>query len=872
MKEEGDFIKWFFELNKNSGAIAGGKGANLAEIYNLKLPVPVGFVVTAQAYDYFIKVAGIIDLINEILENIDFEDTKQLEESAKKIREYITNSKMPKEMELEILEAYENLNSDNVDGNVSEIINKKSEPISVAVRSSATTEDLEGASFAGQQETFVNIKGKKELLEAIKKCFASLFTARAAYYRNKKGFGQDASLAVIVQKMIDSDKSGVIFSMDPSYRNNNVIIEAVWGLGEGIVSGAVNPDRYVISRDLEIIEKKISNKKIAFVRAENSTKTVPLNESYAKVQVLTDYEIKKLADYSIKLEAHYKKPQDIEFAIESDKIYLVQTRPITTIEKRIEKTTETIGESVVSGIAASPGIASGKVKIIKDLKNLGKIEKGDVLITEMTNPDMVVAMQKCSAIVTNEGGMTAHAAIVSREMGIPCVVGTENATEKLKENEIVTVNGFTGNVYRGKIGETTIKEVLPAIHTNLKIKVMVDLPSFAERAAKTKIKEVGLTRIEGIISESGKHPKYFLENNKINDYEKIIFNGINKIAEYFDEIWVRTSDIRTDEFQNLQGSPVEKEANPMLGMHGVRYSMQNPDILRAELNALNKVSKNGKIIGVMVPQLISVEELKIVKKILKEINFKGKTGVMIETPAAVQIIKELCEEGIDFISFGTNDLTQYTLAIDRGNEDVQYLYTEMHPAVLNQLKYVIDVCEKFGVETSICGQAGSEKEMVKFLLEAGIDSISVNADAASEISEYVSELEGNKNIQEIKKEQEENTEKESDKEVDEINEKDEDNKQITDKLTPSILNNEELTDNNISKQSEAIEDNKKSEEIGSMIHETPNEINEKVKVNDNSDEINKENFNEGGINFNEEKPKKTIDIPIEEENYVMDIF
>lgn len=362
----------------------------------------------------------------------------------------------------------------------------------------------------------------------------------------------------------------------------------------------------------------------------------------------------------------------------------------------------------------------------------------------MTSPDMVVSMQKSSAIITDEGGMTAHAAIVSREMGIPCVVGTETATQKLKENEIITVNGFTGKIYKGKIGETIEKEILPAVKTKTKIKIMVDLPAFAERASKTEIREVGLTRIEGIIAESGKHPNYFLEKNTTKEYEEIIFKGVKGIAKYFDELWIRTSDIRTDEFTNLEGAPNEKEANPMLGNHGIRYGLKNQEILKAELNALKRISNEGKKIGVLIPQVISVDELKKVKEFLKEINFKAKLGIMIETPAAVQIIRDLCYDGIDFISFGTNDLTQYTLAIDRGNEQVQYIYNEMNPAILNQLKYVIKVCKEYDVETSICGQAGSQKEMVEFLVKNGIDSISVNADAAKEISEYVAELEQGK--------------------------------------------------------------------------------------------------------------------------------
>ncbi|MFH1151748.1 MAG: phosphoenolpyruvate synthase, partial [Nanoarchaeota archaeon] len=745
-----DFIKWFSELDKNSGSVAGGKGANLSEIYNLKVPVPPGFVVTAQAYDYFIEKAGIKNKIHELLGRIDYEDTKKLDEHTKEIREIILNSKFPKEMEEEIVDSYEHLDVghlDNAKGSALDILKTSSEPVFVAVRSSATTEDLAEASFAGQQDSFVNIKGKNELLKHIRKCFASLFTSRATYYRNKKGFKhEEASLAVVVQKMVDSDKSGVIFSKDPSYKNDNIIIEAVWGLGEGIVSGRITPDKYILSKDLEITDTKIADKKIAITRDSGGRKeVVKLRGEKSNHQVLKNHEIRKLGEIAIQLEEHYQKPQDIEFAIEGEDIYIVQTRPITTIEKRIEQGSqqEIKGEPILKGLAASPGIASGKIKIVETLEDLQKVSQGDILVTKMTNPDMVVTMQKSAAIITDEGGLTAHAAIVSREMGIPCVVGTQEATIKLKEGELITVDGFTGKIYKGKVAENVQKEVLPVTaNTKTKIKVVVDLPSFAERAAKSQIKSIGLTRIEGIIAESGKHPEYFLQQGKIDEYEKVIFKGIDDIAKYFEEIWVRTSDIRSDEFSNLEGAPKEKEANPMLGMHGIRYGIKNPEILKAELRALKKVVAKGKKVGLLLPQVISVEEVQKVKEFLKEVEFKdAKIGVMVETPAAVQLIRDLCEEGIDFISFGTNDLTQYILAVDRGNEQVQHLYNEMHPAVLHQLEFVIRVCKRNKVESSICGQAGSKKEMVKFLVEKGIDSISVNPDVAKEISDYVAELE-----------------------------------------------------------------------------------------------------------------------------------
>ncbi len=749
-KKEGiEFVKWFSELNKDSGNVAGGKGANLAEIYNLKIPVPPGFVVTAQAYDYFLEKGNLKEQIKKLLIGLDYEDTEKLNEITKQIRDLILKTEFPKEIEEEVLEDYEILDVGDLKeakGEALDILKSSAEPIFVAVRSSATAEDLADASFAGQQDSFVNIKGNSDLMLHIKKCFASLFTARATYYRNKKGFEHEkVSLAVVVQKMVDSDKSGVIFSKDPSHKNDNIIIEAVWGLGEGIVSGRITPDKYVVSQEIEITDKKIANKKIAITRdSGGNQEIVKLREEKSKHQVLKNYEITKLAEIAQKLEEHYQKPQDIEFAIENDEIFIVQTRPVTTIESRVEKNSRDIkGEVILQGLGASPGIASGKIKIIHDLKDLKNIIQGDILVTTMTNPDMVVSMQKSAAIVTDEGGLTAHAAIVSREMGIPAVVGTQDATTKLKEGEIITVDGSSGKVYKGKVAETEKKEVLPVTaETKTKLKVIVDLPSFAERAAKTKLRQVGLTRVEGIIAEGGKHPLYFLKKKQIQDYEDLIYKGIKDIAEYFDEIWVRTSDIRTDEFENLEGAPKEVEANPMLGMHGIRFGIKYPDILKAELKAMKKVAEGKKKMGILMPQVISLEELKTVKQFLKEIEFNdAKVGIMIETPAAVQLIKDFCEEGIDFISFGTNDLTQYMLAVDRGNEEVQHLFNEMNPSVLYQLAFVIRVCKRYKVETSICGQAGSKKEMVKFLVEKEIDSISVNADMAKEISDYIAELE-----------------------------------------------------------------------------------------------------------------------------------
>lgn len=610
------------------------------------------------------------------------------------------------------------------------------------------------ASFAGQQDTFLNVKGNRELIEKVKACFASLFTARATYYRQKKGFAHDkAYLSVVVQRMIDSEKSGVIFSQNPVKNDNTIVIEAVWGLGEGIVSGQIKPDHYAVSGTLEkfdIKESKIADKKIAIVRnSAGNNETVKLKEERSKQQVLTNYEIKRLAQYAKQLEDHYNKPQDIEFAIERSQIYIVQSRPITT-KASDEKSSEIKGKILLSGLGASPGVSSGIVKIIYAMSDLPKIKQGDVLVTKMTNPDMVVAMQKASAIVTDEGGLTSHASIVSREMGIPAVVGTGEATEKLKEGQTITVDGSTGHVYEGK-AETHLAEIKPIVQTKTKIKVIVDLPDYAQRAAQSKAKGVGLTRLEGIIASSGKHPIKFVKENKISEYTNVLVQGLKKIVEPFEEVWIRSSDIRSDEFRHLEGSPKEIEGNPMLGDHGIRFSLKHPDILKAELMAVKTIAQTfpHKKIGLMMPQIISVSELQQTKAMAKEINIPEnvKIGIMVETPAAVQVIEDLCKEGISFASFGTNDLTQYTLAIDRNNTEVQHLYNEMHPAVLNSISHVIKVCKEYNVETSICGQAGSREDMATFLLSQGINSLSVNADAANKISELIAKLESSNQLE-----------------------------------------------------------------------------------------------------------------------------
>jgi len=761
------WIVWLSEVSKKDVSLVGGKGANLGEMYNSKFPVPPAFIVTTEAYEYFLEQTKIRTEIEEILRKVNIDDVKNLEAISKQIKQKIISSKMPEELEKEIIESYDNFNIDlsalKTSPDVMAIMKSTREPIFVSVRSSATAEDLTGASFAGQQESFINVKGNSQVIESVKKVFASAFTARAIYYRKKKGFDAYVPIAAVVQRMINSDKSGVIFSVSP-VKQKDILIEAVYGQGEGIVSGRINPDQYEVSKKLDLISEKIAEKKIAIVRdAEGTTKTIKLTPEKSRERVLKTYEIKQLADYANKLEEHYKKPQDIEFAIEDNSVYILQTRAITTIKERTEKY-ELHGQILTSGMGASPGVASGIVKIILSMEDLNKIKQGDVLVTTMTNPNMVVTMQKASAIVTDEGGVTSHASIVSREMGIPAVVGTDNATSVLEDGMEVTVDGSNGKIYLGRT-ENKKAMILPITRTRTKIKVMVDLPDFAERAAKTQAEGIGLLRIEGIIASQKKHPIEYEKENKLDEYTELLKKGIGRIAEAFigKEIWVRTSDIRTDEYSHLEGCP-EIEKNPMLGNHGIRFSLKHPQILKAELRAIKFLAEHGHKFGIMFPQIISPEEIENAKKILEDMNMLGhkniKIGAMIETPASSILIKDICDTGINFVSFGTNDLTQYTLAADRGNEEVQYLYNENSWAVKKQISRVIRECSSRNpkVETSICGQAGSNKEMVEFLVKQGIDSISVNADSAHEISELVYSLENPKkgNLNSLEKTEEEN--------------------------------------------------------------------------------------------------------------------
>ncbi len=1165
------YVAWFKDLNKDSIPVAGGKGANLGEMFNLGLPVPGGFAVTAQTYKEFIEKTGLKQKISGLLTGLDVNDTKKLQHTATAIQKVILDTPLPEEMAEEIKDSYELLGSGKEAHSLVE-----GEEVFVAVRSSATAEDLPNASFAGQQATYLNIKGKDNVVAAVHACWASLFTARAIYYREKNGFDHSKVLiSAIVQRMVNSEQSGIMFTVNPATNNaKEVVIEAVYGLGEMIVGGQVNPDLYVVNKESRKIEKiEVRKQEIGLFRTEdgkNEKREVP--KELQEKQVIHQKHIRELARLGLKIEEHYGKPQDIEWAVEKGEAYIVQSRAVTTFkEQKQEEIVVVDGKILLKGETASSGVAAGAVKVVHDPSELDKVEEGDVMVASMTTPDMVPAMQRASAIVTNEGGMTCfggstkilttkgfmsmeevcgklveeelkvfsfnpktmktewkralnpqkrkatlwkvafsqtgrsqinslkvtpdhkmvtlenrkiverklkdllnnnemacvadflpanqnphvfdqpdkayvcgaiftdgyvnyngkkgyttfiqketpekkqfintvkekfhgvfdarmdykrvrssvgrtirgkeisgsasdfinfraapakeleeikgnivdwvlhlnenslkqflagaidgdgsfnvthesgrihiyaskeylaqgvilaclrlgilpqvsknrekcyniqivdkidellehttrvkgfsrtkklgtkllgakqvfsdivdevnpkgrlkpyvggnllidsrkivrdilplvkkdnireqlemivtsdfrmqrvrlieelgddtvynfevednhtyvvftenytpvivwncHAAIVSREMGAPCIVGTEHATEVLEDGQMVTVHATQGVVYAGKLeikgsGKKELRDSSD-IKTKTHVKVIMDLPDLADRAASTGADGVGLVRLEIMIANGGVHPAEYVRRGKVDEYVALLKDGIGKIATAFKDkpVWVRCSDLRTDEYRNLEGGDKEpKETDPMIGWHAIRRLLDEPEILKAEFQAIRELHYAGhKNVGVMLPFVITVEEVKKAKKIMQEVGLEpGKAvdfGVMIETPASCWIIEELCKEGISFVSFGTNDLTQLTLGIDRNNSKIAGLFDEMHPAVLGEMAKVIKTCKKYDVETSICGQAGSRPEMAEFLVHQGVDSISANADAVEKIRETVAATE-----------------------------------------------------------------------------------------------------------------------------------
>ena len=772
-------VLWLEDVDADDVGTVGGKAASLGELIGAGLPVPPGFTVTAGTYRTFIEEAGIDEELFAAVD-VDPEDSGALREAEETAAELILETPLPDDVREEIVERYRSMGEEG-------------DEAFVAVRSSATAEDLPDSSFAGQQETFLNVR-EQDLIRRVKECWASLFTQRAIYYRQQRGFPHaDVDIAVVVQRMVDAEKSGVMFTSHPSTGDPQITIEAAWGLGEAVVSGTVSPDNYVYDRERETVDEvTIADKKVEMVKDPETgeTATLEVDEERRNARVLSDAEIGELVELGRRVEDHYETPQDVEWAIYDGEIYMLQSRPITTIQEEdgnegatdaSDGAESTAGEGgadaggtangggdrgdaddtdvLVDGLGASPGVVSGTVRIVHKLDHLDQVQEGDVMVTEMTMPDMVPAMKRAAGIVTDEGGMTSHAAIISRELGVPAVVGTGNGTRLLNDGQNVTLDGDKGTVRAGVDDKAESGEEFEPVEdarpetpvkpmTATEVKVNVSIPEAAERAAATGADGVGLLRIEHMVLSLGKTPEKYIADHGARAYQDELIEGVRRVADEFypRPVRVRTIDAPTDEFRELEGGEGEPaEHNPMLGWRGIRRSLDKPEPFRQELAAFARLHEMGyDNLEVMFPLVNDASDIEGIKRHMRETGIDPETnrwGVMIETPASALQIEELAEAGIDFASFGTNDLTQYTLAVDRNNEHVADRFDELHPAVLQLIGDTIETCRELGVDTSICGQAGSKPEMVEFLVEAGVSSISANIDAVRDVQHEVKRTE-----------------------------------------------------------------------------------------------------------------------------------
>jgi len=781
-----DLVIWFEQLKSTDVPIVGGKNANLGEMTNAGIPIPPGFAITAYSYKKFIEETGISKKIYETIKETvtNPNDPKQYEIASKKIRELIESTPMPKDIEKAIKSTYENLRK-----------KLNTNTVFVAIRSSATAEDLADASFAGQQETFLNVKDTNEVLEKTVKCWSSLFTPRAIFYRNEKGFAHEkVFISVGVQKMVNSKSAGVIFTINPVTGDpNQIVIEGNYGLGESVVSGAVTPDDFIVDKKTQnILERRISKKKIQFVRDPNTGKTVHLEVPQEKQEqpCINDEEILNLAKLAIRIEQHYGKAQDIEWAIDGDlpfpnSIFIVQSRPETVwslkpsqiptkVEAERVKPMEMLTVTVKGIAAGKRGYGAGTAKVVLNPAEASKVmQKGDILVTDMTNPDYVPFMKLAGAIVTDKGGVTCHAAIVSRELGIPCIVGTENATKLMVTGKEYTVDSRSGVVYEGipptlteqlsasagasTPSTATASGILNSVPvTATKIYMNLGVPEKIEEYKDLPFEGIGLMRIEFILaSYIGEHPLYLIETGQAQKFVDKLAQGIATVARAIQPrpVVVRFSDFKTNEYRELKGGEKYEivEANPMLGWRGCsRYISQwYEKAFRLECQAIQKCRKEWglKNVWVMLPVVRTVWEAKKSLEIMREENLERsrdfQTWFMAETPS-IAILADEFSKLCDGFSIGSNDMTQGILMIDRDSERLGQMgyFDERDPSVKRIIAHLIKVAHENGCTVSICGEGPSNlPDFTEFLVRAGIDSISVNNDAVIATKKLVASIE-----------------------------------------------------------------------------------------------------------------------------------
>ena len=748
-------LRRFEDLSKQDVDYAGGKGANLGEMTAAGLPVPPGFVVGASSYALFCDVGGLRDRIEEQLSSVDVDDTAALDLATKEVRKMVEAEPVPDEVASEIRDAYLELAGD-----------RDNPP--VAVRSSATAEDTEAASFAGMNETFLNVRGPDEVVDAVRRCWSSLFGARTVFYRAKQGFGQaDMDIAVVVQIQILSTRAGVMFTIDPaSGDHDRLVIEGSLGLGESVVSGQVSPDRYVIDKQtLHILKRDVKRKELVIEPLpDGGTRTRELSGDESTQPVLTDDEVRRVAELGIRDEKHYGTPQDTEWAFDEEGIaWMLQSRPVTSSggDTSVELAQHE-GEALVRGLGAAPGVGHGEVKIISELSRGNDLKEGDVLVTHMTAPDWVPLMRRSAAIITDSGGMTCHAAIVSRELGIPCVVGAADATSKLRDGELVTVDATHGMVYEGEIavtgqetgsgdGPAPVGGGAPVTATQLLVNLSE--PSQIERAASLPVEGCGLLRAELMVIEAleGRHPRLLIEQGKSDEFVDRMGEALTKFAEGFAPrpITYRTIDFRSNEFKGLEGGDrfEPEESNPMIGYRGALRYMREPDLFGLELAAIKRVWDAGHTnFHVMLPFVRTPRELTACRNQMRDAGLldmpEFELWVMAEVPSVYFHLPRYAELGVKGISIGSNDLTQLMLGADRDSEAVAELFDERDAAVADYLRLLIPRAKELGLSTSICGQAPSvHREYAQLLVEAGIDAISVNIDAVDKARRLIASAE-----------------------------------------------------------------------------------------------------------------------------------
>ena len=777
MDREKANVLWFDQLHRKDVNLVGGKSSSLGEMTSsMDVPVPYGFATTASAYREFMDKTGLKSKVNELLAEIkDYEDSDELHNTCSKIRQIIVEAEMPDDIERDIKLAYAQL-SDKMG---------QKDPF-VAIRSSATAEDLPDASFAGQQESYLNITGADNVVKCVQKCYASLFTDRATYYRHKQNFPADkVALSAAIQMMVFSKASGIMFSVNVANGNDKqIVLDTIYGLGEYIVLGKVTPDHFVIDKEsLDIVDRNIVNKPIMLVRKEDGgTDEQPVPDDIADQQVLTDDQVKELAGYAKKIEQHYGCYMDMEFALDknTNKLWIVQARPETVWSRRNKKHQSEEGASslgnatkaevVVRGLPASPGFGAGKVHVIASPKDIDEFKDGEVLVTVQTSPDWVPAMKKASAIITNNGGMTCHAAIVSREMQIPCIVGTKSkgkaAMDYIKTGDVVTVDAKNGVVYKGNV-ESIVKPIKQATAADGAVvaaeqfaptgtKVLMNLgdPELADKYASLPADGIGLMREEFLwTTYIHEHPLYLIETGHPEKVVNELADGISTVCRAMSPrpVVLRFSDFKSSEYRNLKGGAKYEPHEPsdLLGWRGASryYDPKYIEAFKLELKAVKKVRNEFglKNLNVMIPFVRRVSEAQRITDIMHEEGLYRsddfKVLMMAEIPSNI-ICADKFNQFVDGYSIGSNDLAMLILGCDRNNETVASLFDERDLAVKRAIRHLIKAAHKDGKTVSICGQAPStHPEFAQFLIQSGIDAISVNPDMVKQTKRNVAHFE-----------------------------------------------------------------------------------------------------------------------------------